>query len=118
MSMKGFYRTAQARLHDKTTARLEFLLRGSPKMRAMLPVIRDQVLLHKEKAIVRTFYPAEQVYVAAVMQEVGINYGVYHSGLNLTDRGKLIEEFNHSPSECMVLINSFSVNSAGLNLQD
>ncbi|PIG82055.1 hypothetical protein AARAC_000260 [Aspergillus arachidicola] len=52
------------------------------------------------------------------MQEVSIDYGVYHSGWNLTDRGKLIEKFNHSPSECMVLINSFSVNSAGLNLQN
>ncbi|KAE8336848.1 hypothetical protein BDV24DRAFT_141173, partial [Aspergillus arachidicola] len=79
MSVKGFYRTAQARLQNKTTARLGFLLRGSPKMRAMLPCTRDQVLLHKEKAIVRTLYPAEQVYVTTIIQEVSINYRVYHS---------------------------------------
>ena len=65
MSVKDFYRTVKARVHDTNTARLEFLLRGSPKIRAMLPIIRDQVLLHKEKAIVWTLYPAEQVYVAA-----------------------------------------------------
>ncbi|KAE8164621.1 SNF2 family N-terminal domain-containing protein [Aspergillus tamarii] len=108
MTVKDFYRTAKANKHATNTARLEFLLRGSPKMRAMLPIIRDQVLLYKEKAIVWTLYPAEQVYVAAVLNEVGLDYGVYHSGLN----------FNHSASECMVLINSFSVNSAGLNLQN
>ncbi|KAF5854714.1 hypothetical protein ETB97_000849, partial [Aspergillus alliaceus] len=117
MTVKEFYRSAKATQHDDYTARLEFLLRGSPKMRAMLPIIRDQVIVYSEKAIIWAMYPAEQVYIAAVLCEVGIDCRVLHGGIDADDREQIISDFTTERTKCMVLICSYGVNSAGLNLQ-
>ncbi|KAB8237109.1 P-loop containing nucleoside triphosphate hydrolase protein [Aspergillus alliaceus] len=117
VTVKEFYKTAKSRLESAPAARLEFLLRGSPKMRAMLATIRDQVLLFEEKAIVWVMYPAEQVYVAAVLQEAGISYGVFHGGLDSSERYKMTESFTRDDSGYKVLIMLFAANSSGLNLQ-
>ncbi|KAE8357873.1 P-loop containing nucleoside triphosphate hydrolase protein [Aspergillus caelatus] len=118
-SVIGFYRTAYkvAQEIERPTFALEFLLRGSPKMRSMIPIIRDQVFLHHEKSIVWTMWPAEQVYVAACLKEIGIDVAVLHSGLDTTERTRLIDEFTMQEDKCMVLISTFSISSAGLNLQ-
>lgn len=62
-------------------------------------------------------FPAEQVYLAAALHEVGIDFGVLHGGLDPDDRAELITTFTKRATECMVLLCSYSVDSSGLNLQ-
>lgn len=64
-SSKDIYTEYPDTSPEHRTARLEWLLRGSPKMRAMLPIIRDELLLYGEKSIVWVSWPAEEVYVLA-----------------------------------------------------
>ncbi|RAL01276.1 putative DNA repair helicase rad5,16 [Aspergillus ibericus CBS 121593] len=102
---------------DSRTRILEALLRGSPKMRAMLPLIRDQVILHDEKAIVWTQVPAEQIYVAAVLREANMDAEVLHGSLSRDERAALLYKFTEIPDKCMVLVCNYMLNTAGLNLQ-
>lgn len=97
------------------TAVLENLLRGSPKARAMLPILRDQVCIHGEKAIIWTLFPAEQVYIACILKEANISCAVVHGGMNQLERTSAIQNFTRKPSPS-VLVMSYQINSAGLNL--
>lgn len=62
-TMAHFFKHSLSVTKEQQTWFLEFLLRGSPRMRAMLPILRDQVIVHGEKAIVWSQFPAEQVYI-------------------------------------------------------
>jgi hypothetical protein len=96
---------------------LTLILRCSPRLRALLPIITEQVLKMKEKAIVWCLFPAQQVFVAAALCLANIDAQVFHAGLTPTERANLVREFNESKDTCMVLVCSYSVNSSGLNLQ-
>lgn len=87
-------------------------------MRAMLPILRDQVIVHQEKAIIWTRIPAEQGYVATTLKEANMDAEVFHSGLSPTERASLVQRFTRDPKSCMVLVCTYSVSSAGLNLQN
>lgn len=89
-------------------------MRGAPKMRAMLPIIVDQVFLKQEKSLVWTYFPDEEVYVSAVLTEAGID----HAGLTARERSIIVKSFTWDPDKWMVLVMSYSVSSAGLNLQN
>ena len=52
-------------------------------MQTMLPILHDQVIIHGEKAIVWTQFPAEQVYVAVTLVEANFNARVFHAGLSV-----------------------------------
>lgn len=117
-AMAHFFKHASSLTNQRRTWCLEFLLRGSPKMRAMLPILRDQVIIHGEKAIVWTQFPAEQVYVAATLVEANFNARVFHAGLSVHERSVLIKQFTQDPTSCSVLICSYGVNAMGLNLQN
>ncbi|KAE8133508.1 P-loop containing nucleoside triphosphate hydrolase protein [Aspergillus pseudotamarii] len=115
---ESIYQSIESIVGTRRTWVLEFLLKGSPKMRAMLPVLRDQVIVHSEKAMVWTQFPAEQIYVAAVLKEANIDAEIFHAGLTRDERMKLIERFTQKHDECMVLICAYNVNAAGMNLQN
>jgi SNF2 family DNA or RNA helicase len=92
------------------------LLRGSPKMRAMLPILAHHWLVRKEKQIVWCNFPANQVFVAAVLkEECGIDAKIFHGKLDNEQREKLFDEFTKT-DECPILIMSLAVNALGLNL--
>lgn len=116
-SLSHFFENAAEMTGHRRTWTLEFLLRGSPKMRAMLKILRDQVIVYGEKAIIWSQFPAEQVYIAATLREANIDADVLHSGLSVSDRGVLIQRFTTLRDECMVLVCNYSIGSAGLNLQ-
>ncbi|PYH93071.1 hypothetical protein BO71DRAFT_431284 [Aspergillus ellipticus CBS 707.79] len=86
-AVKAFYRRLQqapkeAHAQDeleKISSRLAGLMKGSPKMRLTLPILRDQVLLRKEKAIVWTLFPGEEIYVFATLKEAGIDCEILHA---------------------------------------
>ncbi|KAB8275464.1 P-loop containing nucleoside triphosphate hydrolase protein [Aspergillus minisclerotigenes] len=115
---ESIYQSIETIVETRRTWVLEFLLKGSPKMRAMLPVLRDQVIVHGEKAMVWTQFPAEQIYVAAVLKEANIDAEVFHARLTRDERMNLVERFTQKHDECMVLICAYNVNAAGMNLQN
>ena len=51
----------------------QFPLHGLPKLRAMIALLRIQLLIHREKAIIWTMFPAEQVYIGAALVEANID---------------------------------------------
>ncbi|OJJ89337.1 uncharacterized protein ASPGLDRAFT_54000, partial [Aspergillus glaucus CBS 516.65] len=87
-------------------------------MQAMLPILCDQVIIHGEKAIVWTQFPAEQVYVAATLVEANFDARVFHAGLSVHEHSVLIKQFTQDPASCSVLVCSYGVNVMGLNLQN
>ncbi|PWY66464.1 putative DNA repair helicase rad5,16, partial [Aspergillus heteromorphus CBS 117.55] len=130
-TVKGFYTRTREHHHTKIslsnsdgdaiqldTGGLEWLLRGAPKMRAMLPIIRDQVFLKQEKSLVWTYFPGEEVYISAVLTEAGVDHAVIHAGLTARERSIIVKSFTRDPDKCMVLVMSYLVSSAGLNLQN
>jgi hypothetical protein len=116
-TLQHFFETAKDDAAPRRTLPLEFLLRGSPKLRSMIGILRDQVLIHHEKAIIWTMFPAEQVFIGAALVEANIDAKVFHASLGFAERASLIHEFTTERDKCMALVCSFSVNAAGLNLQ-
>jgi hypothetical protein len=94
-----------------------YLLAGAPKIRSMLQIIRQEVLLLDEKSIVWCCNPAQQWYIASVLNTPGIPCAVYHADLTHSQRHSLQESFNTDPNTIKVLICSYYVNSAGSNMQ-
>jgi superfamily II DNA/RNA helicase len=89
--------------------RLEYLLRGAPKMRAMGDVIKYQVLIDKEKAIVWVMFPTEQVYIKATLREIGIDAHSLYAHLSQSQRDEIIQSFNtKEDSYHVVLFNRFA----------
>lgn len=121
----------------KATTKLELLLRGSPKLRALLPIVTEQVIVHRERAIIWCAFPATQVFVCAALREAQIDARIHvgtaisiellkKDGWHATEireemqaehGSDLIETFNSKPDECMVLVCLYGVGASGLNLQ-
>lgn len=121
-SVKGLYIRIREHHHTKVslndgdgsaieldTGDLEWLMRGAPKMRAILPIIRDQVFLKQEKSLVWTYFPDEEVYVSAVLTETGIGHPVIHAGLSARERSIIVKWFIRDLDKCMVLVMSYLV---------
>ncbi|KAM5448074.1 hypothetical protein MaudCBS49596_005660, partial [Microsporum audouinii] len=96
---------------------LAAILRTSPRLRAMLPIIAEEILLYNEKSMVWTLFPAQQVLITAALRLLNIDSRVYHAALTTKERAELVREFCTSSTSAMVLVCSYSVNSAGMNLQ-
>lgn len=46
---------------------------STPRIAQAPGVLRDQLLIHREKAIIWTMFPAEQVYIGAALVEANID---------------------------------------------
>lgn len=90
---------------------------GSPKLRALMPLDRDMLLLYHEKCIIWYNLLAQQFFVAAALRTAGIKAEVFHSELSIDQRHKLINRFTTKDDDAPVLVCSYQVNSAGVNLQ-
>ncbi|CRG88522.1 putative ATP-dependent helicase C23E6,02 [Talaromyces islandicus] len=91
------------------------LLRGSPKLRAMFPLVAYNVLVRGKKQLIWCNFPANQIHIAAILRECGVKASIFHAKLTMKEREQLIREFT-SEGGCMVLIISVAVNCFGLNL--
>lgn len=114
---KKWFRRARRRgkVTQPSVNALRTLLRGSPKMRAMLPIIIHHALIRQEKQIIWCAFPATQVYVAAVLKECGIDAKFFHAKLTQAERHTLIDDFT-TKDTCSVLAMSMAINALGLNL--
>jgi hypothetical protein len=63
-------------------------------------------------------FPAEQVYVEVTLREMGNHAHSLHAHLTQSQRDDLVENFNTKEDSHYVLICSYKVNAAGLNLQE
>jgi hypothetical protein len=95
---------------------LSLLVRDSPKIAALMLNIADEVVKRKEKAIVWTLYPDEQLILREIMSYFGIDARILSSDLSSTDHVSLTRSFNE-PGGTQVLLASYTTNCAGLNLQ-
>lgn len=98
---------------SEKNAPLRVSAQGSPKLRSMIGILRDQVLIHHEKVIIWTMFPAEQVFIG----EANIDAKVFHTSLGFAERTLLLYEFITERDKCMVLVCLYPVNAAVLNLQ-
>ncbi|RAH57910.1 hypothetical protein BO85DRAFT_438142 [Aspergillus piperis CBS 112811] len=65
---------------------LTYLLRGSPKLRALLSNLQQEVFELNEKSIVWCTGPSQQMYMAAALHHAHIDCQVYHSELTVKER--------------------------------
>ncbi|GES66027.1 DNA repair helicase rad5 [Aspergillus terreus] len=91
---------------------LIYMLRGSPKLRALLSMIQQEVFHHQEKSVVWCTTPAQQFFVAAALHYARIDCRVFHSDLNTKERVDLVRDFTTLPDECMVLIYDYLVDKS------
>ena len=92
------------------------VLQHSSRLSALVANIADQVVKRKEKAIIWSLYPLEQLIIREILVSFGIDTRVLASDLTQGQKSDLVKNFN-SPDVCQVLIASYTANGAGLNLQ-
>lgn len=101
--------------HD-IARQLSIICDGSPKLRSMMRVISELVILQQKKLIVFCSIPANQLLVYAVLQALRVSALLYTSNLSIEDRAAAVLKFTQKPNEAMVFIASYFVGSTGLNL--
>lgn len=101
---------------ESPSGRLALVLKGAPKIRALLATIAEVVVKNQEKMVIFATLPAQQALVYAILQAMNIDTEVYHAGLSAAEKGKLQGKFDGTNSP-MVLIGSYATMSCGLNLQ-
>ncbi|KAL8751722.1 MAG: hypothetical protein Q9184_005977 [Pyrenodesmia sp. 2 TL-2023] len=93
------------------------MLRGAPKLRALLKVLSRQVLVNDEKAVVWVTFPGQQVVTVHTLRLVGIDAWALHAGMTFEERRQLVNEFQTQPGRKMVLVPCWAVGSYGWNWQ-
>ena len=94
---------------------LALVCRGSPKLRALLRMVAELVIVGQEKLILWCGIPANQVLVLGVMQILNLDAACYTAELNREQRGIHVKKFTQERG-CVVFIGGFAVGSYGLNL--
>jgi hypothetical protein len=96
----------------------------SPKLRTLARNLIAICLIKKQKAIVWTLYPYEQLFLEAFLNVQGIQARAYISTLDPSERQELQRDFNspHMTSttrpKVEVLVASYFTNGVGLNLHE
>ena len=76
------------------TQQLAGMLKGSPRMRFIIGILRDQVLLQSNMALVCTCFPGEDNYIYTTPKAAGFDCMVLHSDLDHSKHYKLVNNFN------------------------
>lgn len=113
---------------------LHWHCQGSPKLRKLLELLAEIVVLRKEKAIIWVNNPAQMEWLCQVstpyfrlynianlwlqvLSLCGIDARQLRTDLPTKEHDALIHDFDRDPKTASVLICSFLVSCAGLNLQ-
>ncbi|EZF35706.1 hypothetical protein H109_04009 [Trichophyton interdigitale MR816] len=102
---------------DDTSEILRSHCHSSPKLRYLLQLVAELVILRKEKLLIFVTMPAQVLWLESVLQLLDLDAHSYRAGLNVQDRQILADTFHRSPDKCYILITSFWVCCTGLNLQ-
>ncbi|EEQ31909.1 hypothetical protein McanMca71_007218 [Microsporum canis] len=90
--------------------------RGSPKLRYLLQLVAELVVLRKEKMLIFATLPTQVHWLESVLKLLELDANSYRAELNIEDRQILADTFHRSPTKCQILITSFWVCCTGLNL--
>lgn len=101
---------------DTVEGQLGLVLKGAPKLRALMTYIRNWVVVRGKKMMIFASLPAQQVLLAAILRALNIECNVYHAGLTNQEKEKMQDDFNDI-NRPEVLIGSYAITSCGLNLQ-
>ncbi|OAL50711.1 hypothetical protein IQ07DRAFT_680068 [Pyrenochaeta sp. DS3sAY3a] len=97
---------------------LNWHCQGSPKLRKLLELLAEIVVLRKEKAIIWVNSPARMQWLCPVLSLCGIDARQLRTDLPAKELDALIHDYDRDPKTASVLICSFLVSCAGLNLQN
>ncbi|KAJ4326067.1 hypothetical protein N0V94_000229 [Neodidymelliopsis sp. IMI 364377] len=98
-------------------ALLQFHCTGSPKLRQLLPILAEVVVLRKEKALLWVNNPAQAEWLEHVLTLCGIVVAQLRPDLTQREQDRILRDFNSAEGKIRVLICSYMVSCAGLNLQ-
>lgn len=96
---------------------VELFLEYSPKMLAVILLIMDQTLLAKEKSILWFAYPLIQSIAHEILNMLGIQHEQLLATQPMSERQKIVNQFNKPSDETMHLLASMKVGGTGINLQ-
>lgn len=101
---------------------LSILLKGSPKGRALLELVRTIVVRNQKKLIIFCQQPAQMVHYKAILEAVGVKVACYHAGLSKAQKISMIDNFNKPLTRTgsatpMVFLTTIALAGVGLNLQ-
>ncbi len=102
---------------DNHEAILACLTRNSPKLRAFLLMVADQVVRDEENILVWCTYPAAQLFVWGCLRLLKIDARLFTADMNPQYRENTSDYFTKERKKCIALVASYSVGSIGLNWQ-
>lgn len=118
---------------DDVLGRVAALLDGSPKLRALIKNLRDQVSISgsywqrltimqtirdQDKAMIFVQIPATGVLVYVVLKLIGLEVGHISAYMTSTERQATVDRFNKKGSGLMALVMPYAIAAVGLNLQN
>ncbi|KAF1352672.1 hypothetical protein EJ07DRAFT_159119 [Lizonia empirigonia] len=81
---------------------------GAPKLRPLFSILAELVVLLKEKVTIWVNNPTQMQWLHSAEQ--------LRADLRPLERDELLRQFNEDPDQCQVLICSYAVSVAGLNM--
>lgn len=101
---------------DDIVGQVAVICRGSPKLRSLLKMVAELVIVHDKKIIIWCALPATQVFIYIILQALGITASCYSAELSMEERTKVVADFC-DPRGAKCFIGGFHVGSTGHNLQ-
>jgi hypothetical protein len=102
---------------DDIPQQLAVLCQGSPKLRHILRILAELVVLMRRKVVIWCGLPANQLLLLACCQALRIDCVCYTSELSHSERSELVNAFVNQTQSAYVFIGGFNVGSVSLNLQ-
>jgi Helicase conserved C-terminal domain len=103
---------------DEVELQVAMIMRGAPKLRALLSLVGDHVILNQEKLVLVASLPGQVVLIYALLNALRVSVGVVHAGLSPDERTVIQDCFKELSASPMVYLTSYSINSSGINLQE
>lgn len=104
---------------DRTdyVGQVKLIISEAPKIKNLLALISDEVIVNNENTIVWTQFPAQQILLHAIFSVFNLKVDMVTSDLTEPERRKIIADFCKENRKGKVLILSYHISAAGLNLQ-
>lgn len=96
---------------------ISHVCKGSPKLRQLLRILAEVVVLMGRKVVIWCDLPANQLLVHGLCQLLHIHDAVYSADLSIDSRNEVVKAFTTKADGPKVFIATYRIASIGLNLQ-
>ncbi|KAI4675893.1 uncharacterized protein J4E84_009868 [Alternaria hordeiaustralica] len=96
---------------------LHWHCQGAPKLRKLLGILAEIVVLRQEKVLIWVSNPAQAEWLQQVLLLLKFSAFQLRTDLSQTEQDKILNDFNNDPHLVAVLICSYLVSCSGLNMQ-